>query len=39
MNPQNQEGRRTIGKNRPGSRARKRMREAAAKAAAAKQNN
>ena len=38
MNPQNQEGRRTIGKNRPGSRARKRMREAAAKAAAAKQN-
>ena len=27
--PQNQEGRRTIGRNRPGSRARKRMREAA----------
>lgn len=37
-NVMHQEGRRTIGKNRPGSRARKRMREAAAKAAAAKQN-
>ena len=31
--PQNQEGRRTIGKNRPGSRARKRMREEAARQA------
>ncbi len=30
-NPQNQEGRRTIGRNRPGSRARKRMREEAAR--------
>ena len=32
-NPQNQLGRRTIGRNRPGSRARKRMREAARKQA------
>ena len=30
-NPENQEGRRTIGRNRPGSRARKRMREEAAR--------